>query len=190
MNIRVGILAQITPSFSLSIQQKEHGTFLLLFLTCRLSVDISPDQTKLIFDMLGDIYTLPISGGNALIFKGGVAFDRQVKKNRFNYVLFYKPRFSPDGNYILYTSDESGCDNIWVMEIATRKYWMVIFLEFYFLLLFEVTNETFRFVSNAMWAPDQKSIVATKVRISTKICTQKKKWFTSERSIAAGEIWR
>jgi Tol biopolymer transport system component len=99
--------------------------------------------------MLGDLYTLPIGGGQAALLKGGVAFDTQ-------------PRWSPSGKFITYTSDQSGCDNIWVLEFASKKTW-------------PVTNEPYHFLSNPFWTTES-SIVAVK-------------WYTSERSLGGGEIW-
>src|SRR5688500_7385626 len=68
-----------------------------------MNVDISPDGTEIIFDLLGDIYSMPASGGTAKLLRGGHAFEVQ-------------PRFSPDGKKILFTSDAGGGDNIWVMN--------------------------------------------------------------------------
>ncbi|HSG46607.1 MAG TPA: amidohydrolase family protein [Longimicrobiales bacterium] len=67
-----------------------------------MSVDVSPDGTTLVFDLLGDIYTLPIQGGEATRISGGPAFD-------------FHPRFSPDGRHIAFVSDRDGLNNIWVM---------------------------------------------------------------------------
>src|SRR5690349_7793610 len=49
-----------------------------------MNVDLSPDGKEIIFDLLGDIYTMPSSGGTATLLRGGHALDLQ-------------PRFSPDG---------------------------------------------------------------------------------------------
>ena len=69
-----------------------------------MSVDVSPDGSTLVFDLLGDIYTMPASGGDATLIRGGHAYEVQ-------------PRFSPDGSKISFTSDAGGGDNIWVMSI-------------------------------------------------------------------------
>ncbi|MCK5104118.1 MAG: hypothetical protein KAR17_14935, partial [Cyclobacteriaceae bacterium] len=34
-----------------------------------MNLDISPDGETIVFDMLGDIYTLPVSGGEAKIIR-------------------------------------------------------------------------------------------------------------------------
>src|SRR5215813_4478340 len=68
-----------------------------------LSLDVSPDGKTIVFEMLGDIYTLPIEGGKATLISGGMAFDSQ-------------PRFSPDGKWIAFLSDREGSDNIWIMH--------------------------------------------------------------------------
>jgi Tol biopolymer transport system component len=66
-----------------------------------LSVDVSPDGKTLLFDLLGDLYTMPIGGGEAKPITTGLAFDGEAK-------------FSPDGKMIAFTSDRDGADNLWV----------------------------------------------------------------------------
>jgi len=66
-----------------------------------MSVDVHPRGDTLVFDLLGDLYTLPVAGGEARLLLGGTAFDSQ-------------PVFSPDGSRIAFVSDRSGSDNLWV----------------------------------------------------------------------------
>src|ERR1700692_3802815 len=68
-----------------------------------LSLDVSPDGKTIAFELLGDIYTLPIEGGQAKLISGGMAFDSQ-------------PKFSPDGKWIACLSDREGSENIWIMH--------------------------------------------------------------------------
>ena len=68
-----------------------------------LSLDVSPDGKLIVFELLGDIYTLPIEGGDAKLISGGMAFDSQ-------------PKFSPDGQWIAFLSDREGSENIWIMK--------------------------------------------------------------------------
>ena len=69
-----------------------------------VSVDVSPDGRTLIFDLLGDLYTLPIAGGKATRFTSGTRWDAT-------------PRFSPDGRRVLFASDPSGSDQLWVIPV-------------------------------------------------------------------------
>src|SRR6266436_2657990 len=68
-----------------------------------LSLDVSPDGKTIVFELLGDIYTLPIEGGVAKLVDGGMAFDSQ-------------PKFSPDGKWIAFISDREGSENVWIMH--------------------------------------------------------------------------
>jgi Tol biopolymer transport system component len=68
-----------------------------------MSVAVSPDGRTIVFDLLGDLYTVPVGGGTATRITSGRAFDTQ-------------PRFSPDGRAIAFSSDRSGSDNIWVVS--------------------------------------------------------------------------
>ena len=69
-----------------------------------MSLDVSPDGKTIVFDLLGDLYTVPIAGGKATRITDGMAFDAQ-------------PRFSPDGQSVVFVSDRSGGDNVWTMRL-------------------------------------------------------------------------
>ncbi len=69
-----------------------------------MSVDVSPDGKQIVFDMLGDLYVMPIAGGEAKALTHTMAWEMQA-------------RFSPDGKQIAYMSDAGGGDNVWVMNV-------------------------------------------------------------------------
>jgi len=101
-----------------------------------MNLDVSPDGRTIVFDLLGDIYTIPIAGGTAKVLRTGLAYEVQA-------------RFSPDGKHILFTSDAGGGDNIWTMKAdgSDAK---------------EVTKEKFRLLNNGNWIPGGDYIVARK----------------------------
>ena len=101
-----------------------------------INLDLSPDGKEIVFDLLGDIYRLPATGGEAKLLRGGHAFEVQ-------------PRYSPDGKKILFTSDAGGGDNIWIMNRDGSK-------------AVQVTRENFRLLNNAAWLPDGEYLVARK----------------------------
>ena len=115
-----------------------------------MSVDVSPDGQQIVFDLLGNIYRMPISGGAAEVVVGDHSWDIQ-------------PRFSPDGTHIVFTSDRGGGDNIWTLDLDTRKFTQISF-------------ENFRLLNNPSWSPDGQYIAA-------------RKHFTTSRSLGTGEIW-
>ena len=101
-----------------------------------MNVDVSPDGKTIVFDLLGDIYKMPISGGKAILLRQGLPFEIQ-------------PQFSPDGKKILFTSDAGGGDNIWTMNTdgSAAK---------------QITKESFRLLNNATWMPNGDYIIARK----------------------------
>jgi imidazolonepropionase-like amidohydrolase/Tol biopolymer transport system component len=101
-----------------------------------MSLDVSSDGSEIVFDLLGDIYTVPIAGGQARALTSGVAWDMQ-------------PRFSPDGKRIAFTSDRAGGDNIWVVNRDGSA-------------PTQVSKESFRLTNSPAWAPDGDFIAARK----------------------------
>jgi Tol biopolymer transport system component/imidazolonepropionase-like amidohydrolase len=101
-----------------------------------MNVDVSPDGRTIVFDLLGDIYTMPIGGGRATRITMGAAFDMQ-------------PRFSPDGSKIAFISDRSGLNNVWVMppDGTDPK---------------QVSKESSRDVNSPAWSPDGQYIFVRK----------------------------
>ena len=73
-----------------------------------ISLDVSPDGKTIAFDILGDLYTLPIAGGKATRITSGAGWDQQ-------------PRFSPDGSQIVFVSDRSGAKNVWIANADGTK---------------------------------------------------------------------
>jgi len=48
-----------------------------------MSVDVSPDGQTIAFDLMGDLYTVPVSGGNATRLTKGLAYDVQQKLKKY-----------------------------------------------------------------------------------------------------------
>jgi len=101
-----------------------------------MNVDVAPDGRTIAFDMLGDIYTIPIEGGTPTRIAEGLAYEHQ-------------PRFSPDGKRIAFVSDRAGGDNIWLMnrDGSDKK---------------QISKEDFRLLNQPSWSPDGQFIVAKK----------------------------
>ena len=101
-----------------------------------MSLDISPDGKTIAFDLMGDLYLLPSEGGKATRLTRGMAYETH-------------PKFSPDGKYIAYTSDSSGAENIWVLDLESKE-------------PRQITKDKTNNFQSAEWSPDGKYLVAAK----------------------------
>jgi Tol biopolymer transport system component/imidazolonepropionase-like amidohydrolase len=99
-----------------------------------MSVDVSPDGRTILFDLLGDIYSMGIAGGKAERVTSGPAFD-------------YAPRYSPDGKTIVFCSDRGGNMNLWLMNAdGSRPH--------------ALTEEKDAIFSSPSWTPDGLYVLA------------------------------
>ncbi|MCY3612214.1 MAG: amidohydrolase, partial [Gemmatimonadetes bacterium] len=101
-----------------------------------ISLDVSPDGQTLVFDLLGDLYTMPITGGKASPLLTGMAFEVQ-------------PRFSPDGESVAFISDRSGGDNLWTMRLDRTD-------------TTQVSRGNGNLFLSPEWAPDGEYIVVSR----------------------------
>ncbi|MEZ4416073.1 MAG: amidohydrolase family protein [Gemmatimonadota bacterium] len=98
-----------------------------------ISLDVSPDGSSIVFDLLGDLYVLPIEGGQARRLTHGMPWDGM-------------PRWSPDGRTIAFVSDRDGGDNLWLIAADGSG-------------LRRLTSEVDFAVSSPAWTPDGEYLV-------------------------------
>ena len=101
-----------------------------------LNLDVSPDGKQIAFDMMGDIYLLPIDGGKAKRITSSIAYETH-------------PNFSPSGTHIAFTSDKSGSENAWIMNLETEEQT-------------QITKDKDKYCQAAEWTPDGKYLIVAK----------------------------
>ncbi|MEQ9398652.1 MAG: amidohydrolase family protein [Longimicrobiales bacterium] len=103
-----------------------------------LSVDVTPDGGSVLFELLGDIWRVPLGGGRAEPVLTGPSYDSQ-------------PRVSPDGRWIAFISDRDGHDNLWIARADGSE-------------PKKLTSDSQR--TNSMvsptWTPDSRYVIATR----------------------------
>ena len=101
-----------------------------------LSLDVSPDGRTIVFELLGDLYTLPIAGGEATRITSGLPFDSQ-------------PRYAPDGKRLVFLSDRDGAENVWTCDAdGTRPR--------------QVTKGGTSLYASPEWTPDGRYVVVSR----------------------------
>ena len=108
-----------------------------------ISVDVSPDGQHIVFDLMGDIYRMPFSGGKAEPLTKGMAYD-------------VHPTYSPDGSKILFISDRTGSDNAYVLDLESME-------------VTQMTQESTESMVNGDWSPAGELFVVAKGRRNFKL---------------------
>ncbi|HTP34121.1 MAG TPA: amidohydrolase family protein [Candidatus Acidoferrales bacterium] len=101
-----------------------------------MSLDVSPDGRTIVFDLLGRLYTMPATGGDASAITSGLEFDGL-------------PRYSPDGRHIAFVSDRSGEDNLWTADVDGSH-------------ARAITSEENTLFASPFWSADSRSIFVSK----------------------------
>src|SRR5262245_44209889 len=101
-----------------------------------MSLDVSPDGQTIVFDHLGDLFTMPITGGKATPLTKGMAVDAQ-------------PRFSPDGKRIVFVSDRRGAPNLWLLSLDLKD-------------TVQISRERTQSFDSPEFTPDGKYVVASR----------------------------
>lgn len=105
-----------------------------------MSVSVHGEQ--LVFDLLGDLWSLPLAGGEATRLTEGPAWDVQ-------------PVISPDGARIAFTSDRGGNEQTWVMGIDGSE-------------PRQVTDEKVARVTDPVWDPSGDWLIVRRRTIDTR----------------------
>jgi Tol biopolymer transport system component len=145
MKIKILFTALLTLSALVSAQDKKEEDSLPLEASREvtistnegtwMAIDVHPSGQKIVFDLLGDLYELSIQGGKATRITEGLAFDSQ-------------PKYAPDGNSILFLSDRSGGNNVWIIDQNEKD-------------TLQITKGNTSKMQSADWSPDGDYIVVS-----------------------------
>ncbi len=105
-------------------------------------MSVSVHGNVVIFDLLGDIWSVPLSGGEATPLTHGQAWDSE-------------PRFSPDGTKIAFVSDGGGNEQIWIMNADGSE-------------AEQFTDESSARVTDPIWDPEGPWILGRRRTVDTR----------------------
>lgn len=104
-----------------------------------MNLDVHPDGSEIIFDLLGDLYVVPIDGGKARRLTSGAAYDMQAQ-------------YSPDGSQVLFNSDRGSVKNLWIADYDGASLGDPQ----------AVTGQNGNMINSGVWTPDGEWVLARK----------------------------
>ena len=110
-----------------------------------LSLDVSPDGKTIVFELLGDLYTLPIAGGEAM----RLPVSDSAHKDGSTMAFDSQPRFSPDGKWLAFLSDRDGAENVWICKVDGTE-------------PKKLSKDTSAEFASPAWTPDGEYVIASR----------------------------
>ncbi len=127
-----------------------------------MGVDVSPDGGFVLFDLLGDLYEVPLGGGAARRITSGNAWDTDG-------------HYARDGQRIAFTSDRGGNENLWTMNLDGTH-------------LRALTEDTGHRWTDPVWAPEAGWFVGRKRMVDTRSIGVQELWMLHEEGGAGVQI--
>ncbi len=120
-----------------------------------LGVDVSPDGSSVLFDLLGDVYEVPLAGGAAKPITRGNAWDTDA-------------HYAADGASIAFTSDRSGNENLWWMKRDGAE-------------TLAITEETVDRYTDPVWSPEPGWFLGRRRSTDTRSIGVQELWMLHEK---------